>query len=443
MTALKVFGTMHGRSIPLSIERNRVIFLRNKAMMEEPSRLEPIQPLEVPVPDKPVAQETVLTLEPASLSKEQLHHIKKELEQLVDTMTLKPSILSRIAALWGTVSFWPKLLLAALLSVPIIIGFVLNSAVLIPVSISIFLLAMGGAFLLENHTKNTQSNTTQFKSAVTRLANTFGKVIGFIDGLKEQLKTELVRFQDENHRLTNFTDQLKAELSSLNHHCRQLEKTMQLLNCTKMDLERTTSVLTATVEQQHEALDKRQVQLDELARLYNASKTQLAELNDQLFQIKTKMGSDLEKAHLITLTLQNAVSTLANSVLYDKEQKKAFLKKLERFIADKDASFDKISERIVQSEHELARVTDELKQAKDKLTQQVHEHETLVLRETGLIDRLQKLTDTASANGLTATSPAALLPSLDLYSPRNKVVSFINTKEPIEPTQYSASNSQQ
>lgn len=122
--------------------------------------------------------------------------------------------------------------------------------------------------------------------------------------------------------------------------------------------------------------------------------TKLSLVNESLSKTAEKIEQveiELEKLKKINLTLNGTVRELSESIIDDKNQHEEFLSRLENFVADKDASFDKIVKRICSAEEELLHVKNELARNNERYSQLLQQHPQLLEQHSQLLTEHSRL----------------------------------------------------
>ena len=319
-------------------------------------------------------------LEQFKLTQKQLDKIIEDLMKMIDAIALNPSLLSRASSYWGTRPLWQKISAGILLTAPFfIIGIAANISVLLTISIFTLITYTASSLLLDNHHEHNTDRTEHLKKSVSNLVEVLVAVILSLETLQEQFTLNI--------------SELSAQIKTLTEHTQRLNDTAQQLNTTKIDLENTVDVLKGTINEQTQLLNKRQKELE------NAC-LKLSEKISELHLVKTAMGLEINKSQKITAVLKETVASLADTVFLDEQQRIAFFKKMNEFLSNKEASFDKIAERICEAERQLSLVTEELRRTKDEFNRCNLYHRQLLREQENLISRLAQLERNKSTDTL-------------------------------------------
>lgn len=340
-------------------------------------------------------------LSPIDGNKKERLDIKKELEALIDAMDKNQSLLSRAARFWGELPTSYKIIIGVVLLVPLfVISIVAHIAVLLTISIFTFLNYTLGAVLLDNHHNTTKEDKKKLQDRVASLANILSKVIGDLDGFSQKLAINIDLVQKENGRLTTSIDQFCEQTKTLTSQVNELRDTEKVLRTAQIDLEHTSTTLKSSIEEQSKVLENTQKVLEQVVREYKENQNQLSNKTMELDDIKEKMRIEVEQAQAVVLILNGTVETLSNVVIQDKEQRVAFQKRLNEFLANKEKSFVEVADRICDAERKLSVVTKQLEQNNQRYSDLINKQTQQTIQLEQIIETYQSNQVPESNNGI-------------------------------------------
>ncbi|MFO8785463.1 hypothetical protein SDB96_15520 [Legionella pneumophila serogroup 1] len=310
-----------------------------------------------------------------------IQKIKAALNQLIEAMNQNPSLLSQAAIFWNDVPLWQKITAGVVFTVPILmIGIMANLAALITLSIVTGIVYTASSILLDNHQEQNTENIEGLKAGISSLADLLESVISTLELLREQLAIEIDAFQKENTRLIANIDQFSEQIKSLKSQINELTDTEKALRVTKIELELTAKKLKDSIDAQSQALENTQNELEHVVHAYKENQIQLSDKIKELNDVKEKMGKEVEQARAVGLVLSGTVETFSNMVIQDKEQRAAFQKRLEEFLANKEKSFVEVADRICEAEHKLSVVTKQLEESNQRYRRLLDRQEQQIIR---------------------------------------------------------------
>lgn len=310
-----------------------------------------------------------------------IQKIKADLNKLIQSMNNNPSWLSRAASFWNEIPLWQKITAGAVLTIPLLmIGLMANLAALITLSIVTGIIYTVSHILLENHQSQNTDNIENLKAGISSLVDLLDSVISTLELLREQLAIEIDAFQKENARLTQNVDQFCEQIKTLKSEIIELTDTEKKLRATQVDLEQTATTLKGSIVEQSQVLENTQKQLEQVVQAYKENQNQLSDKIKELDDIKVKMGKEVEQARAVGLVLSGTVETFSNMVIQDKEQRAAFLKRLEDFLTNKEKSFVEIADRICDAERKLSVVTKQLEESNQRYRKLLDRQEQQIIR---------------------------------------------------------------
>ena len=310
-----------------------------------------------------------------------IQKIKADLNKLIQSMNNNPSWLSRAASIWHEIPLWQKITAGAVLTIPLLmIGIMANLAALITLSIVTGIVYTVSHILLDNHQSQNTDNIEHLKTGISSLVDLLDSVISTLELLREQLAIEIDAFQKENARLTQNVDQFCEQINTLKSEIIELTDTEKALRATQVDLEQSATTLKGSIDEQSQVLENTQKELEKVVQAYKENQNQLSDKIKELDDIKEKMGKEVEQARAVGLVLSGTVETFSNMVIQDKEQRAAFLKRLEDFLTNKEKSFVEIADRICDAERKLSVVTKQLEESNQRYRKLLDRQEQQIIR---------------------------------------------------------------
>lgn len=344
--------------------------------------------IETSPPTEPVSSEKK-NMEDMLLTQEHLKTIKKDLHTMIDVMSQNPSLFARAANYWGELPLWQKIIAGIVLIIPtLVIAFFTHGALFLAISVFTLFTYVGASLILDNHYSSVTNTSDNLKAGISGLADVLGIVIQSLETLHQELAASLEQFQLENEKLAGKVIDLDDQVQKLTIQTERFRTAVQSLEETKNQLEQSTTTLTSTVQEHTKLLEKTSAQLEQTQSDYEISQQQLRDKITELNQVKTEMGLELEKTRKISTALKATVDMLSDISLKDNEQRVKLLEKLDTFLADEKASFDKIADRICEAEVKLALVQEELVAANERYNKLLERQEKQADRQEEQLVRL-------------------------------------------------------
>lgn len=301
------------------------------------------------------------SLEEFESTQNNINEIKKHINSIIDAIAQNRSMFTRAAQFWGERPLWQKIGIGLLVTLPtLILGIVFNIVLFYTACVVTLASYVTSSYILDNHNEHDEKITAQLKDGMVDLANALEHVIQSLDTLRSDLSNEIEVLHKENERLASKITQLCAQVNLVSEQGVKLKKTEQELLAIKIELEQKTGSLTKTVEEQKELLQINHDELEQIRQNMDKNHEDLSKTIVELDQVRQELGLEITKVNKISTTLQNHIKEMSEAVIMDDTQRSAFQEKLEVFIKNKEASFQKIAERIFQTERELSLVKDEL-----------------------------------------------------------------------------------
>lgn len=321
--------------------------------------------------------------EKVSLNKQKIASIKQGLGEMIEAMMHESSVFSRAATYWGKLSIWLKILLGIVVAVPaMVLGIVAHWVILIVASAIVTAVFGFIVFLLTNHYQHLVNRTENLTKGVNGLVDVLDTVITELDLLAKELRISIDLMTQENTKLKEQVTLFAANLEKLTEQMSKLQQTERELSLTNASLKNATSVLETTLAEQKSIFDKIKAELDQVKAEYSVNQLLLSTKTSELDKIKTDMELQVKKSSGIIEALNATIVTLSNEVSMSEAERVQFKEKLSTFLHDKEASFDKIADRICEAERQLVVVKEQLQQANAK-------YEGLLARQEGVVERLE------------------------------------------------------
>jgi hypothetical protein len=296
-------------------------------------------------------------LDKVILTREELDDIKKTLEKILDASADDLSFFSRAAKIWGKLSLWKKIVAGIAFIIPLFaVGIIEHLLIFLGLSLATLFLYTSGSLLMDDHDNKKKAHITRLKAVVLNLTHTLGQIALSLDKLRSQLTVEI-------EKLSSYMDELQGQIQILT---KQTEK------------------LGFSVKEHEMLLKTNKAELDKIHRDFEEAQSRLSQKIQALEKIKTEMGAEIAKGKSISDSLKGTVLTLTNVISLDKEQKRAFEEKLNKFLENREASFHLIAERICVAEEQLAVVSKELELSNRR-------YQTLLDRGEVQVTRLEQL----------------------------------------------------
>ncbi len=274
--------------------------------------------------------------------------IQQHLTSVITALGDAKSILTRMAHFWGKRPLWQKIVAGLVLTIPLIISGILAQLVTLCVAGVVTALAyLGSSYLLDDHEKVGKSSKEKLEKGVSDLTGLFGESIVMLDTLCQQFTVEIEHLKQQNTLLTGNIESLSSEVRL---HINQLSETTKVLGLTEGNLTRISLELTTTKE----ALSQKILELEE---------------------VKRSLGLEIDKLRGLLKVLQGTVQLFSDAVIVDEKNRGLFQERLEAFLSDSKASFDKVADRICAAEQELSIVKVALEKSNERYKELLDRHE--------------------------------------------------------------------
>ncbi len=317
--------------------------------------------------------------------KDDLVKVKSTLVAIVDTMAADPSMITQWSKYWGELPLWQKILGGVALSAPTVAaGLFAHMATLLMIGGVTGVAYTASGIILDDHHVHNVSIAERLKQGVSDLAELLMVTISALEAIANDLKIEIAKFAKENTKLADNVSELQSEVESLTNQVELFKKTQELLRETREDLERTAESLKSSVVQQTELLNKNQLMLDQVKAEYEKNEQQLSLKIAELLAVRKGMELELNRAKLVSVTLQGTVTTLTDAAINGKEQQEQFLANLDTLLKDESGGFGKFATQICEAEKQLVVVRQQLHESKER-------YNALLDRQEEQVTRLEQL----------------------------------------------------
>lgn len=343
---------------------------------------------------KSIKSDQINPINSLALNKTEIANIKKNLATMIEAMIQETSDFSRAAQYWGRLSHWLKAIISLLITVPpLVAGIMLNWVTLIVAS-SILIATYGFVvYLLTNHYHHSQVRSKNIKEGIFGLVDILDTVIESLDALAGLLKHAIDDMTEENQKLHEQVEVFKTNLTDLKDQVKRLEKTESDLNDTNESLKQATDSLNTSLMAQTELLELTRAELEKAKSDFKDSEKTLIDKTGEFTRIEQQMKLDIVKQQNVAKVLESTVSELSGTVISDQKEREEFQGRLNEFLQDKNASFDKMADRICEAEKKFAILQEQY----NKLN---HEHSDLIKQQAKHVTSLEK---TAQAHQMLLT----------------------------------------
>ena len=182
-------------------------------------------------------------------SNELLIQVRNSLSAIVDSLEENPSILTRLAKTWGTMSWLERISVGLALSAPkMAVGIIADVVFLIALSGLSASAYITGGVVLQDHLDHTQVVTKKIKEGIFGIADVLVLTISALDAIRQKLSIEVNRFKDENGRLHSNVNELSEQIDILRVQIESNMLTEQYLRQTQAELQSTATSLKADME---------------------------------------------------------------------------------------------------------------------------------------------------------------------------------------------------
>lgn len=318
-------------------------------------------------------------------SNELLIQVRNSLSAIVDSLEENPSILTRLAKTWGTMSWLERISVGIALSAPTMaVGVIANVGFLVALSGLSAGAYITSGVVLQDHLDHTQVVTKKIKEGIFGIADVLVLTISALDAIRQKLSIEVERFKDENGRLHDNVNGLSEQIDILRVQIESNMLTEQYLRQTQVELQSTATSLKTNMEKNQQLYDETIVELEKTNAAHNKINDRLNGQVAELEQRREALTIEVQNVKALATTLQGTVETLSSVVINDKQQRQDFQKRLDGFLQNGSQSFVDFAKRIGKTEAELQSV-------KLQLEQSLQRHANLMQQQEELITRLERI----------------------------------------------------
>lgn len=318
-------------------------------------------------------------------SNELLIQVRNSLSAIIDSLEENPSILTRLAKTWGSMSWLERISVGIALSAPtMVLGVIANVGFLVALSGLSAGAYITSGVILQDHLDHTQLVTKKIKEGIFGIADVLVLTISALDTIRQKLLIEVEQFKAENERLHYNVNDLSEQIDVLRVQIESNMLTEQYLRQTQAELQSTATSLKNDMEKNQVRYDET---INELEKTNSAHKKINDRLNGQVTELEQKreaLAIELRKTKALATTLQGTVETLSKAVINDTQQRQNFQKRLDGFLENGSQSFVDFAERIGKTEAELQSV-------KLQLEKSLQHHAELMRQQEELITRLERI----------------------------------------------------
>lgn len=313
------------------------------------------------------------------VSQEKLEEIKKQLQNILESLSKNQSYLSRAASFWGPLPRWKKLLFGVAISSPsVAVGLVTNVASLFALTGFTLFTYLGGGAALDDHHHHSQDSINKIKESVTSLATILEVLILALEDIRRNFKEEVEKFKVENIRF-------KSSLTQFMQQSRILFSQVESLTATDVSLKQRREELEAIIEnfkgfseEDLRQLDEYKNELLNVAHNYKENQLELDKTKTDLNLVEKNLKEQVDKGEKLNEALQGVINTLINLNVRDSAQREQVQKRLNDFLANKEASFHSIAERICKSEELLSLQNEKYASLNEKYSNLLSNNEMVV-----------------------------------------------------------------
>lgn len=341
-------------------------------------------------------------------TQKQLIDVKKFLVKIIEAIGENPSFLNRLSKYWGDKPTSYKVIAGvALVGPTALIGIIAHAIPLLAISGLTLAGYVTSSVVLDDHNTHNVSVTERLKEGVLSLADVLGIVIEALDTIRKDLAIEVEKFKEENEKYMEENNKLSLSLQDLSRQLQHLSYFTECLQVTELMLRKEKDELTMTakslessIESQSKLFEENQKKLEEVTRQHEQILIQLSGTSSELETVKKEMGKELEKTRMVAKIMSEAAQSLSGTVVEDKENRIIYQEKLDKFLMDKEKSFDQVTNRICEAEKKLSMVEKELELSNNRYTlllkkheKQLQQHSEQQKKQDEQLDRLQNISN--------------------------------------------------
>ncbi|MCW8410564.1 hypothetical protein OQJ13_16415 [Legionella sp. PATHC035] len=342
-----------------------------------------------------------------------LLQIKEALNDIIDSMISKPSLLSQAARYWNEVPLWQKISFGILLVAPaFFIGIFVHVAVLTTLSLVALFAYTASSYLLGDHFADHSANLDKLKQGIAGLGTLLSSMVELLDLLNKQFAEQIQKFKDNNSLLSSQIESLDNQVDELNQQIEKFKATQQKLHQIQIELEKESMQLKMENQEQSKLIHTSQIQLEEVTSEYQQNQIKLSTQIVDLTESKTKIEQELERLRKCIVIFQKTTEQLTSTLSMNQEQQTAFVQRINEFITDKENRLEYVIGTISHSADALSQTKDEYKISIERHKQLVDQYELLVKRYEAIVAQMEQKTESPKQKKDTAKA----LTQFGLYS---------------------------
>lgn len=366
-----------------------------------------------PSVEKLFEQSNTTKLEEILKTHKKLSQIKDALNDIIDSMINKPSLLSQAAQYWSEIPLWQKISFGVLLVAPaFFIGIFIHVAVITTLSLVALCAYSVSSYLLDDHFADHSANLDKLKQGIASLGTLLYSMIELLDLLNKQFAEEMQKLKDNNNLLSDQIDSLDDKIDDLNHQIEQFKTTQQKLQQIQIELEEASIRLNMENQEQSKLIQTTQIQLEQVTSEYQKNQIDLSTQIIDLTESKAKIEQELERLRKCIAVFQKTTEQLTSTLLMNKEQQTDFVQRINEFISDKENRLEHVVGTICHSTDALSQTKDEYKISIERHKQLVDQYELLVKRYEAIVTQMEQKTESHGHKKETAKA----LTQFGLYS---------------------------
>lgn len=325
--------------------------------------------------------------EPLTSIDERIEEAGRNLIKIIDTVDEPKTWVRKISRFWAKLPYWEKVLgSASLIGSCMVFGILFSISGLFMLGVCFAAVITVGGLLADDEYQERQVINKTLKERGMSLVGMLGSIISSLDHVRHGLADSVKRFSDRVTELEKEAVEFKAQMVRLSGLQDQLSITIE----------------------RHEALNKKyQTEIDTL-------KEKMASLE----AINTTMSAHNKQIEAVAEVLQRTVITLSEFAITDAKGRQTFQERLENFLGDSQASFDRILDRISIAEDKLVKSQDELAACNQRYREQLDEQRQILDMQAEQISIFRGLLDSKKAElGLLVNwRPGMFKPGIDVSS---------------------------
>ena len=218
----------------------------------------------------------------------------------------------------------------------------------------------------------------------------------------EEQDVKLTMFADENEslqkQLAKDREEAKIKISDLNSQNSQLTQDLEILNCTKIEIEKelvSKIQIFSALEAQKDALEK---QTQELTKEVDLKSIQSKNLNGTILKLNEEISQLNENFNSKISELETEKQNLSNFLNQEKHESFVLREDLERLRNEHEIDFTDLQNKYLQEKSKSEQIFDELSSLKVQSDEAVKKHEKDISGLNIEVDRISDLLKTEQEN---------------------------------------------